>query len=122
MKKWFFRIFWVPVFVLAVLFLVANRQPVAVSLDPFSASNPAVTTAALPLWLWLMLMLFIGLGMGAAGMWLSGAERRRNYTSAKKELKVLKKEVTTLRQAAASHDNRQASEPEALPVLEAASN
>jgi len=69
MKKWLYRIFWIPLFVLAVLFLVANRQLVAISLDPFNASSPAVTSLALPLWLWLALMLFLGVGLGAAGIW-----------------------------------------------------
>ena len=94
MKKWLFRILWIPAFVLAVLFLVANRQLVAVSLDPFSASAPSLTTPALPMWLWLMTMLFIGLGAGSAGMWLSGRSRRQKAHAAQKELKALRAELT----------------------------
>ncbi len=93
MRKWLGRILWIPVFVVAVLFLVANRHPVAVSLDPFSATAPAVTTPALPLWLWLMLMLFVGFGAGAAGMWISGRTGRQKARAEHRELKALRKEL-----------------------------
>ncbi len=104
MKKWLYRIFWIPVFVLTVLFLFANRQLVAISLDPFSASNPSVATTPLPLWLWLILMMFIGLGLGAVGMWFSGAGRRHKAHVEHRELKALRKEMAALeaRLAAAS--------------------
>ena len=117
MKKWLFRIVWIPVLVVAVLFLVANRQPVAISLDPFSASNPAVTTAALPLWLWLMTMLFIGVAIGSFGMWLSGSSRRRKNRHDRRELK-------NLRRTAAAHQKPEESEDvpsqtvEEAPLLE----
>ncbi|MBL4618994.1 MAG: hypothetical protein GXP04_15015 [Alphaproteobacteria bacterium] len=93
MKKWLYRIFWIPLFVLAVLFLVANRQLVAISLDPFNASSPAVTSLALPLWLWLALMLFLGVGLGAAGIWQSGAARRQKAHQEHRELKALRREM-----------------------------
>ncbi len=93
MKKWLSRIIWIPVFVVAVLFLVANRQMVALSLDPFSAATPALTTPAFPLWLWLMAMLFIGLGAGALGLWLSGRPARSRARTAHRELKRLRAEL-----------------------------
>ena len=96
MKKWFFRIIWIPTFIGAVLFLVANRQMVAVSLDPFNAEAPALTTMALPLWAWLMTTLFIGFGAGSAGMWMSGRPHRVEARDAKKTVKELRKEVTSL--------------------------
>ena len=74
MKKWLFRIVWIPVLLLAVLFLVANRTLVPISLDPFRPDNPAMSTPALPLWFWLMGMLFIGVALGAAG------RRQHSYT------------------------------------------
>ncbi len=103
MKKWLSRIVWIPVFVIAVLFLVANRQMVALSLDPFSAAAPALTTPAFPLWLWLMLMLFIGLGAGAMGMWLSARPKRARARTEHRELKRLRAELadTTARLEAA---------------------
>jgi len=97
MKKWLFRIIWIPILVLAVLFLVANRQPVAISLDPFTATAPSLTTPAFPLWLWLMTMLFIGLGAGAVGMWVSGRPRRHKAHLEHRELKSLHKELADVK-------------------------
>ena len=96
MKKWLFRLIWIPALLLAVAFLVANRQMVAVSLDPINAAEPALTTMALPLWAWLMTTLFIGFGAGSAGMWVSGRPRRVEARAAKKTVKELRKEITSL--------------------------
>ena len=104
MKKWLSRIFWIPVLILTVLFLVANRQRVAISLDPFSMDNPAVTTEALPLWFWLMLMLFIGVGVGAVGMWLSGTGRRHTARLEHRELKSLRRQAAAEKAAAAAKE------------------
>lgn len=108
MKKWLFRIIWIPALVFAVLFLVANRQMVAVSLDPFNAEAPALTTMALPLWAWLMTTLFIGVAAGSAGMWASGRPRRIEARTAKKTVKELRQEITSLetrlREAEAGRD------------------
>lgn len=110
MKKWFYRLFWIPLLVLAVLFLVANRQPVAISLDPFSADAPAVATWPMPLWFWLIAMLFIGLAMGALGMWLSGGERRRKARDDRRTVKMLRREL--------ADERRRRAEIVAPPLLE----
>lgn len=93
MRKWLFRLIWIPALVVAVLFLVANRQPVAVSFDPFSADSPALTTPALPLWAWLVAMLFAGVGAGALGMWMSARPKRHRAHAERRELKALRKEL-----------------------------
>ena len=98
MQKWISRLLWIPALILGVLFLVANRQPVAISLDPFSANNPAVTTTALPLWFWLIIMLFAGFGLGAAGMWFSGAEGRKNARANRREVKSLRRDLKHARE------------------------
>ncbi len=121
MKKWLYRIFWIPVLVIAVLFLVANRQPVTISLDPFNADNPAVTSFPMPLWLWLIFMLFLGLGLGAAGMWFSGAQRRHKARAEHRELKTLRREMAAA--AAEKQAREQAAETAAQadpPLLEQA--
>ena len=96
MKKWLFRLIWIPVLVIAVLFMVANRQPVSISLDPFNANEPALTTPAFWLWVWLILMLFIGFAAGAAGMWISGRPKRLEARANRKLVKELRKDVTRL--------------------------
>ena len=120
MKKWLFRIIWVPVLILAVLFLVANRQMVTISLDPINASEPAITSFPLPLWMWLVTTLFLGVGLGAVGMWSSGSERRHKARAEHKELKALKREHAALQQRfeeTRPPDQETSTEP---PLLESA--
>ncbi len=114
MRKWLSRIIWIPVFIVAVLFLVANRQMVALSLDPFSAAAPALTTPAFPLWLWLMAMLFIGLGAGSMGMWLSGRSRRHKARLEHRELKRLRAEFADVTVRLDAAERRM---PETVPAI-----
>lgn len=113
MKKIVSRLIWFPVGVIVVLFFVANRQMVAISLDPLSTENPAIATLPAPLWLWLLLALLIGIFTGAAGMWMSGRPARARARAEHRELKALKRE--TPRPAATPGP---AAESE-LPTLEA---
>lgn len=91
MKKILRWVVFVPFGAILVLFLVANRQPVALSLDPFSTQAPAFATPSLPLWLWLAFSLFSGFFLGAAGMWMSGRELRLRARADRLELKALKR-------------------------------
>lgn len=91
MKKVLRWVVVIPVGALIVLFLIANRKLVALSLDPFSTDAPAIATPALPLWIWLILALFVGFFMGAAGMWVSDRELRIRAKADRIELKALKK-------------------------------
>ena len=91
MKKLLSRLFWFPVGLVLVLFLVANRQPVAISLDPLSVENPIIATPALPMWFWLVTALLIGFFAGAAGMWMSAKPSREKARAEHRELKAMKK-------------------------------
>lgn len=90
MKKVLARLIWVPLGVIFVAFLVANREPVRVSFDPLSSDNPAIATPALPLFVWLALSLLTGVGLGAAGSWVSARPARRKMRAERRELKSLK--------------------------------
>jgi hypothetical protein len=91
MKKFLRWAVWFPAGVLLALFLIANRKPVALSLDPVSTTAPAFATPALPLWFWLVLFLLAGFGLGAAGMWMAGGDFRRRAKADRLELKALKR-------------------------------
>lgn len=127
MSKWLFRIVWIPILIVAVLFLVANRTLVPISLDPFRPDNPALSTPALPLWFWLMGMLFLGVALGAAGQWLSGRETRAQARDNRRELRAAKKELAALtaRYETARHQTQHpdsgAADPADPPKLEATS-
>lgn len=100
MKKILRWVVFVPVGAILVLFLVANRQPIALSLDPFSTGSPALATPALPLWLWLMVAQLIGFFLGGAGMWMSGRELRIRARAGRIELRTLKKAAAEAASAA----------------------
>ncbi len=86
----------VPAGLLLVIFLVANRAPVALSLDPLSIAAPALATPALPLWIWLTLFLFAGVGLGAGAMWVSDHELRVRAKADRRELASLKKSAAVV--------------------------
>ncbi len=113
MKKLLSRLVLLPVGLLLVLFLVANRHPVAVRFDPFSYENPSVVTPALPLWVWLVVTLLIGFFTGAATSWASTRHKRLAASAEHKELVALRREREAMRAAAndMSGDN--------IPVLKA---
>lgn len=110
MKKLLAWLVWLPLVFAVAVFLAANRQSVAVSLDPISTTDPAIATPALPLWIWLVLSLLIGFFAGAGGMWLSGRESRQKARAEHRELKLLK------RQLADAAGNKDA---DTLPTLKA---
>lgn len=93
MKKILARLIWIPLGLALVVFLVANRAPVAISLDPLSADDPSIATPPLPLWLWLTLALLIGFFLGAAGMWASARPARLKAKADRRELANLKQEA-----------------------------
>ncbi len=90
MKKLVRWLVTIPAGVALVVFLVANRAPVALSFDPLSTAAPAFATPALPLWIWLVLFLLAGVGLGAGAMWMSGHELRTRARADRLELKALK--------------------------------
>lgn len=130
MKKWFFRLIWIPVLIFAVLFLVANRQLVAISLDPFNASAPSVTTMAAPLWMWLITMVFLGFTLGAVAMWISARPKRAKARAEHRELKSLRRALTEERRRREeaeralpdSEGSAPTSVPSSPPLLEANSS
>lgn len=105
LRKFLARLVWAPLGLVFVLFLISNRQPVAISLDPLSTTNPLIVTPALPLWLWLTASLLFGFFAGATGMWISARGGRIKSNAAKRELKKLKRDLA------------ETSEGEKLPTL-----
>jgi hypothetical protein len=91
MKKLVRWLVTIPAGAALVVFLVANRMPVALSLDPLSTAAPALATPALPLWIWLVMFLMAGMGLGAGAVWASGHELRTRARADRLELKSLKK-------------------------------
>jgi uncharacterized integral membrane protein len=66
----------VPLGLLILLFAVANRQWISVSLDPFPAHEPALAVS-LPVFFVILLAVMAGVMIGGAATWLSQAKWRR---------------------------------------------
>jgi hypothetical protein len=60
----------VPVFALALLIALANREPVLISFDPFMPTDPSFGLR-LPLYLTLFSTLILGMILGGLASWLS---------------------------------------------------
>ncbi|PSC04078.1 DUF1049 domain-containing protein [Alsobacter soli] len=76
MKTFLKALVLVPLALVITLFAVANRQTVAVQLDPLGWSDQNLTLAA-PLFLVLLLALALGVVVGGGAVWLGQARYRR---------------------------------------------
>jgi uncharacterized integral membrane protein len=66
----------VPLGLVLLVFMVANRHAVTVSLDPFGSDAPALS-ATLPLFLVILLCLLTGVVVGGTATWLNQGRWRR---------------------------------------------
>ena len=76
MRKFLAAVILIPLAILMVMFDVANRASVTVSLDPFSSSAPALTMRV-PLFLLLLIVLIVGVLVGGIAAWLRQSKWRR---------------------------------------------
>ncbi|MEL6507301.1 MAG: hypothetical protein AAFR29_06680, partial [Pseudomonadota bacterium] len=112
MKTLLNLLFWFPLAIIGVAFLTANRALMSVSLNPFADGSDFLTSPPLPMWVWLIMMLFIGLALGSMGMYSSNAPNRQKARALKAELRSVRAELASIREAEPSGDN--------LPVLQSA--
>lgn len=82
-------------FVVTVPLAIANRQVVALSLDPFGVPPSLVYEA--PLYVWLMLPLMLGVVLGASVMWFDGHRTRVMLKLARRDASKAEAEAQTLR-------------------------
>ncbi len=85
-----------PVAVVIVLFAVANRAPVTISLDPFGG-EPPMFAVSLPLFLLLLVVLIVGVIVGGAAAWMRQSRWRRRARRLAAELKASRAETEALR-------------------------
>jgi uncharacterized integral membrane protein len=97
----------VPLAVVIIALAVANRQPVTVSLDPFSADRPAASVT-LPLFALVIVLLVAGVLIGGMASWLRHGKWRR-------AARRLEREAARLRDEIDAH-KRVAGAPPAPPV------
>jgi len=66
----------VPLAIILIALAVANRGPVAFTLDPFHPGNPGLTLS-LPLFIFLFLALAIGMVVGSLATWVKQGRYRK---------------------------------------------
>ena len=86
----------IPAALLVVLFAVANRAPVRVSLDPF-AGDPPMFGVSVPLFLLVLMVLILGVIIGGISAWMRQSRWRRRARRLSAELKAARAENETLR-------------------------
>lgn len=85
-----------PVAILIVLLAVANRDPVTLSLDPFSREAPEIA-AQLPLFAIIFAAVMVGVVIGGTATWLAQGKHRRARRQFRREVTQLRSETERLR-------------------------
>lgn len=98
MRKFLTAIVVLPVAAILLIFALANRTPVTLSLDPFSPGDPAFSVD-LPLFLIIILALMVGVVVGGAADWISQRRFRREARHNRNEVRRLEQEAADLRRA-----------------------
>ncbi|HEX2654558.1 MAG TPA: LapA family protein [Xanthobacteraceae bacterium] len=86
-----------PLAILIVLFAVANRQIVSISLDPLSSDTPAYALTV-PLFVALILALIIGAVIGGIASWMKQSRWRRAARQLESEAALLRRQSEELRE------------------------
>lgn len=94
----------VPLGILLVVFAVANRHDVAVSLDPFGANSPALSVA-MPLFVLMILTLLIGVLLGGLATWLSQGKWRRETRRLGSQVRAMRIEREALKAQIAARES-----------------
>ncbi|MGE3150475.1 MAG: LapA family protein [Pseudorhodoplanes sp.] len=92
MKKFLMYLVLVPLVAALVLFAVANREIVTLSVDPFDAKDPTLAIR-LPLYAVIFLCLLAGVLIGGAAAWLRQGSYRRSARNLQSEVTRLRREA-----------------------------
>jgi uncharacterized integral membrane protein len=98
MKAFFKALVLVPIALIVVLFSVANRAPVRVSLDPISRDAPALALD-LPLFAVILAAIALGILIGGFASWLAQGKHRKAARVNRREADKLRNEAQSLRAA-----------------------
>jgi uncharacterized integral membrane protein len=102
----------VPLAILIVMFAVANRQVVTVTLDPFDSANPAFALT-MPLFMLVLVLVGCGVVIGGAAAWLRQHKWRSRARRAETDNRVLRARLEERHATPALPARR----PDASPVI-----
>lgn len=98
MKAFFKALILVPIALVIVLFSVANRGSVRISLDPFSRDMPTLSYDV-PLFAIVLAAVFLGVIVGGVAAWLGQGKHRKAARRNRREVEALRSETQALRSA-----------------------
>lgn len=98
MKSFLKAIVLIPVAIVIVLFSVANRGPVRVSLDPLSREAPQLSYDV-PLFAVVLAAISLGVLLGGFASWLAQSKYRKAARRNRREAQSLREETESLRAA-----------------------
>jgi uncharacterized integral membrane protein len=87
-----------PVAAILLIFALANRAPVTLSVDPFSPDSPD-WSVQLPLFLVILMAMMVGVVIGSVADWLAQSRYRREARQSRHDLRRLEQEALDLRRA-----------------------
>jgi uncharacterized integral membrane protein len=93
----------VPVSLIVVLLAIANRSPVALSLDPFSRTAPAFSVSV-PLFAALLGAVMIGVVIGGVASWMAQGKHRQAGRRHRRDAERLAAETQRLKNALSSRN------------------
>jgi uncharacterized integral membrane protein len=101
MRKFLTALIVIPLGLLLVVFAVANRHFVTVSLDPFVSSDPSFSVA-MPLFLLLILVAALGVVAGGLAVWFGQRHWRRASRRHEADARAARAELAGLQASAAA--------------------
>jgi uncharacterized integral membrane protein len=101
MRKFFTALIVIPLALVFLVFAVANRHSVTVSLDPFASADPALSVS-LPLFALIIVMAILGVVAGGLATWFGQRRWRRAARQHEAEARTARAQLAELRSQAAS--------------------
>jgi uncharacterized integral membrane protein len=101
MRKFFSALVLIPLGLVFVVFAVANRHLVTVSLDPFNSSDPSVAVT-LPLFVVIIGVAILGVVAGGSATWFRQRHWRRSARQHEAEARAARTQLADLRTNVAS--------------------
>ncbi|BAT61716.1 hypothetical protein GJW-30_1_04277 [Variibacter gotjawalensis] len=95
LRKLFMMFVVVPLGIIFVVFAVANRHFVTVSLDPFGEAAPELSVTV-PLFILIILLMVVGVLIGSLATWISQGRWRKAARQSESELRALRVERDAL--------------------------
>lgn len=111
-------VFWlllIPLAIVLVMFAVANREMVTVSLDPLNPAQPA-WSLRMPLFILVLGTLTLGVMVGGFAAWLRQGRYRRSARGLRSEMAGLRHEVETLNARLETESRHAPAHPEAMRI------